>query len=420
MKFPQLKPLFLERMQQILPDKKDYESYLEILKHPPVKSIRCNKLKISPSELKKKLEDKTWKIKQPWKNHPEIMVVEGKIAKSSDFDINKIINKKNKTEQLTPQSKKLLSLTNSQLSALTKSGTKSSISSASTRDKLIELEPGELGRSIEHLLGYYYIQELASMLPIIALKPSVYNSDYLKKNNNSFCGQEQKPNEIILDLCAAPGSKTTQIASNIKNKGTIIANDLSPGRIKILASNLERCGVTNTIITRKNGIAFCKRLKKQNIKFNRILIDAPCSGEGTLRSSPKTYLMWNIKTIQNLSKIQKQLVASAFEILKPKGTLIYSTCTHAPEENEEVVDFILKEFKDKIKLEKINLPIKYREGITKWGGERFRGRDKIKNKNNPCEVGRKKYSKEVKKCARIYPHDNNTEGFFIAKFRKLR
>ena len=321
-KLPELKPLFLERMQKLLPDKKDYNSYLEILKIPPVRSIRCNKLKISPDKLKKKLEDKTWKIKQPYKNYPEVIIVEN------------------------------------------------------------NLEPGELGRALEHLLGYYYIQELASMLPIMALGP--------------------KENEIILDLCSSPGSKTTQTASEMKNTGTIIANEVSLGRIKILASNLERCGVTNTIISRKDGVAFCNRIKKYNpeLKFDKILVDAPCSGEGTLRSSPKTYVMWNIKTIKVLPRIQKQLVLSAFEILKSGEELIYSTCTHAPEENEEVVDFILKELKGKIKLEKISLPVKFREGLTKWNNQ--------------------EYSKEVKKCARIYPQDNNTEGFFIAKFRKLK
>ena len=314
-----LKPLFLERVRKLLPNKSDYQSYLEILKVPPVKSIRCNVLKISPTELKKKLEEKTWKIKQNWKNHPEIMIVED------------------------------------------------------------NLEPGELGRALEHLLGYYYVQELASMLPVMVLQPN--------------------PNELILDLCSSPGSKTTQIASEIQNTGTIIANEISLGRIKILASNLERCGVINTIITKKDGIGFCKRLKQEGINFDKILVDAPCSGEGTLRSSPKTYLMWNIKTIKNLSKLQKNLVSSALEILKPNGELVYSTCTHAPEENEEVVDFILKKFSN-VKIQKISLPIKTREGITKWG--------------------EKEYSKEVKKSCRIYPQDNNTEGFFIAKFKKLK
>lgn len=319
-KIPNAKPIFIERMQKLLLDEKDFQRYLEILKTLPVKSIRCNKLKISPSELRKKLEDKEWKIEQPWADYPEVMIVEN------------------------------------------------------------EVQPGEVGRALEHLLGYYYMQELASMLPVIAL------------------GAET--NELILDLCAAPGSKTTQLSSEMKGTGTIIANEVSMGRLKILASNLERCGVVNTIITRKDGFAFCDRMKKQGKEFDKILVDAPCSGEGTLRSSLKTYSMWNMKTIKNLPKIQKNLVISAFEILKPNGVLIYSTCTHAPEENEGVVDSVLKKFKSEIKIEKVKLPIKHREGITEWEGEKF--------------------SNQVKKCARIYPHDNDTEGFFIAKFRRMK
>ena len=183
-----------------------------------------------------------------------------------------------------------------------------------------ELEPGELGRALEHILGYYYVQELASMLPVLVLKP--------------------KPNEKILDLASAPGSKTTQMASKMENAGLIIANEISLGRIKILASNTERCGVMNTIITKKEGSAICKRFEKQNFLFDKILVDAPCSGEGTLRSSYKTYKMWNPNTIKKLSRIQKHLLESAIEILKPGGEIVYSTCTHAPEENEEVVDDI--------------------------------------------------------------------------------
>ena len=332
------KPLFVERMKKLLG--KNFESYMEILKQKPVKSLRVNTLKISVDELKKRFKEKGWEIKQPFKNYPEIIIIES------------------------------------------------------------NLEPGELGRALEHLLGYYYIQELASMFPIIALQPSVHNSDYLKKNNNSFCGREQKSNEIILDLCSSPGSKTTQIASEMKNTGTIIANEVNFRRIKILASNLERCGVTNTIITRKEGLAFCERMKKQEFQFDKILVDAPCSGEGTLRSTPKTFLMWNIKTVNRLSRLQKNLGVSAWEILKPGGVLVYSTCTHAPEENEEVVDFILKKFKNNIKIEKIFLPITPKQGITKWGN--------------------KEYLEEVKHSCRIYPQDNNTEGFFIAKFKKLK
>jgi NOL1/NOP2/sun family putative RNA methylase len=309
------KPLFLERMKSLLG--KDMEAYLEILKREPVRSLRCNTLKISVEALKKRLEGKGWKIRQPFRNFPEIMIVEN------------------------------------------------------------DLQPGELGRALEHLLGYYYIQEIASMLPVLALDP--------------------RENERVLDLCASPGSKTTQIAARMNNKGLLVANEVKFGRIKILSANTERCGVMNMLITKRDGIALCKRFKEENFLFDKILLDAPCSGEGTIRSTPRTLEMWNIKTIENISRLQKSLIASAIEILKPGGELVYSTCTHAPEENEAIIDFALKNFK--VKTGKINLPIKTREGITSWKGE--------------------EYSKDVKLTCRIYPQDNDTEGFFIAKLKRL-
>lgn len=316
-KIPEMKQEFKERMQELLGD--DFVNYKEILKKEPLKSIRCNELKISPEELKKRLESKGWKISQPFNEIPGIMVVDS------------------------------------------------------------ELQPGELGRALEHLLGYYYIQELSSMLPVIALNP--------------------EKDEKVLDLCSAPGSKTSQFAVKMQNTGLILANEVSLGRIKILSSNLERCGVTNTIITKKEGSALCKKLNNLGYKFDKILIDAPCSGEGTLRSSPKTYLMWNPKTIKALSKLQKKLVSDAIKLLKSEGELVYSTCTHAPEENEEVVDFVLKNFKD-VEIQKIKLPINPRQGILRWK--------------------EKEYLEDVKNSCRIYPHDNNTEGFFIAKFRRIK
>jgi len=334
---PNAKPLFVERINKLLPNEKDKKTYWEILKVEPVNSIRCNTLKISPEELIKKLVKYGWRIIQPWERFPEVMIVEGKDSTRKEGEI------------------------------ILKNG-------------FAKLEPGELGRALEHLLGYYYIQELASMLPIIALNP--------------------KENENLLDLCASPGSKTTQAGAKMKNSGTIIGNEVSLGRMRILASNLERCGVTNTIITKKDGREICNNFKKQGIKFDKILVDAPCSGEGTLRSSLKTYILWNPKSIKSLSRLQKQLFRRAFENLKIRGELVYSTCTHAPEENEEVVDFILKEFLDKIEIIPFELPVKTREGLAKW-------EDKI-------------YDEKVKLCKRVYPQDNNTEGFFLAKFRKVK
>ena len=373
-KIPEPKPLFLERMKELLGG--DFDSYIESLKSEPPKSIRVNTLKISPEELKKRLEEKGWKIKQPWPNYPEVMIIEGKFAfsKFSNINENIITNKIDNDENKSAS--KIYSLNKVSVKNMTKSVLNHPLASHSERI-LIDLEPGELGRALEHLLGYYYVQELASMLPVLVLEP--------------------KPNELILDLCSAPGSKTTQLSATMSNTGTITANEVSLGRIKILASNLERCGCSNVIITKKEGEAFCKKLKKAEFYFDKILVDAPCSSEGTLRTTPKSYLMWNIKTIKNLPRIQKNLISSALEILKPNGVLVYSTCTHAPEENEGVVNKILKEF-DNVEIEEINLPLKHREGITSWENQT--------------------YNQRVKKCARIYPQDNNTEGFFIAKLRK--
>lgn len=358
-KIPEPKLLFVERMRKLLG--KDLENYLDILKIYPVKSIRTNTIKITPKKLKQRLGKKGWIITQPWRNHPEVMIIEGKI---------------NQTQKATNKSNNF----KIKLRADGREGGDATAKSKNPKNpNVVDLEPGELGRALEHVLGYYYIQELASMLPIIALNP--------------------KPNEKLLDLCAAPGSKTTQAASMMQNSGEIIANEVSLDRIKILATNLERCGAASTIITRKDGIALCKRLEKIDKKFDKILIDAPCSGEGTLRSTKKTYLMWNPKTIFSLSKLQKQLVEAAIPLLKKGGELLYSTCTHAPEENEEVVDYILKNFPE-LKIQKLNVPVKTRPGISTWE--------------------EKKFQKNIKHACRVYPQDNDTEGFFIAKFKKLK
>jgi len=387
---PDLKPLLEERMQKLLPDEDDFKNYLKSLETEPPRAIRCNTLKISPEKLKSRLENKSWKIKQPFKDFPEIMIVEGKLAEEGEISVNAKSN-----SQQVRSSQKNLGVNNSSAEKPDEVGLGAGpiVSKANSNlwagragklsnknKKLIPLSPGELGRSIEHILGYYYVQEIASMLPIIALKP--------------------KPGELILDLAAAPGSKTTQLAAKMENDGTIIANEVTLGRVKVLASNTERCGVTNTIITKKEGAALCRKLKEMNFKFDKILIDAPCSGEGTLRTSKMTYRMWNINTVKKLSRIQKDLVESALEILKEGGEIVYSTCTHAPEENESVLNFILEKEGKNVKIEKVNLPVKCRDGIKEWKGEKF----------NP----------EVKNSCRIYPQDNDTEGFFIAKIKKIK
>lgn len=232
----------------------------------------------------------------------------------------------------------------------------------------------DLGNLIEHSLGYFYVQEAASMIPPLVLNP--------------------KQTDIILDMCASPGSKTTQLASIMDNKGLIIANDIRYERIKVLHTNTQRCGVANTVITLMPGYNF----SKTKIKFDKILLDAPCSGSGAIRKSLQTLKIWNSNMLKKLSSVQKQLIKIAFNSLKKRGDLVYSTCSICPEENEAVIDYLINEFTN-AKLEKIN----------------------IKNLNSsPCILKYKNqnYSEEVKKCLRLWPQDNNTEGFFVAKIKK--
>ena len=235
-------------------------------------------------------------------------------------------------------------------------------------------ERRDIGNLIEHSLGYFYLQEAASMIPPIVLEP--------------------KPHEIVLDIAASPGSKTTQIAQYMQNQGMLIANDYTIERMKPLSINLQRCGVTNAVVTLMEG----QRFKKSGIEFDRVLVDAPCSGTGTIRKSLKTIGIWNPDMIRRLSITQKQLIETGFNLLQENGTLVYSTCSLEPEEDEEVVDFLVNKYKN-AKLEEIKLNLKKSRAITEFEG--------------------KKYSDEIKKCLRIWPQDNDTEGFFVAKIKKI-
>lgn len=231
----------------------------------------------------------------------------------------------------------------------------------------------DIGNLLEHSLGYIYVQEAASMIPPVVLAP--------------------EDNELIVDMCAAPGSKTTQIAQMMHNTGLLIANDYDIDRLKALSINCERCGVSNLVITRMQGQQF-KHVTQQ---FDRILVDAPCSGTGTIRKSYKTLLMWNPTMVQRLSMLQKKLITTAFNLLKPGGVMVYSTCTLEPEEDEAVVSHLLETCPD-ARCEPINLNIKRSPTVTEFEGT--------------------VYHKDVRNCLRIWPQDNDTEGFFVAKIRK--
>jgi len=225
----------------------------------------------------------------------------------------------------------------------------------------------DVGNTHEHQLGYYYVQEAASMIPPMVLNP--------------------QPGDTVLDIAAAPGSKTTQMAAMMKNKGIIVANDIASDRLAALGMNVQRTGASNIVMTQMNG----EGIRGQ---YDKVLLDAPCSGTGTIRKSIKTITMWNPESIKKISGLQKKLILNAYKLTK--DVLVYSTCSTEPEEDEEVISFLLENTDAKV--EKIELNIKHGPAIMKYG--------------------KKEYNPEVAKCLRVFPQDNDTEGFFVAKIRR--
>jgi len=229
-----------------------------------------------------------------------------------------------------------------------------------------------ISKEVEHILGYIFIQDASSMIPPIVLDP--------------------KPDELILDLCAAPGAKTTQMAQMTGNNGLIIANDIGLKRIKALTSNLQRMGVMNTIVISVDGRVLWKKI---DFKFDKILLDVPCSASGT-------YNLENTKRISErllryLSGVQKALLKSAYNMLKEDGIMVYSTCSLEPEENEAVIDYVLKNLS--VELEEIKIKgIETIDGFTFWNEMRF-------------DESLRKTKRVIKK---------GQEGFFIAKLRKIK
>lgn len=234
-------------------------------------------------------------------------------------------------------------------------------------------ERKDVGNLLEHHLGKIYVQEAASMIPPLVLQP--------------------KPGDIVLDMCAAPGSKTTQMAAMMKNKGVLIANDYKGQRLQSLGINLQRSGLTNSIITLMHGKRF------HGFQFDKILLDAPCSGTGTIRKSLKTIRIWNANMITKLARQQKELIENAFNNLKPGGEMVYSTCSVEPEEDEGVVDFLLKKYEN-AKIVPAKLP-------------------GLKTAKPVMEFKKEKYHPDIKHTLRIWPQDNDTEGFYVAKIKKL-
>ncbi|RME31769.1 RsmB/NOP family class I SAM-dependent RNA methyltransferase [Candidatus Woesearchaeota archaeon] len=228
----------------------------------------------------------------------------------------------------------------------------------------------DIGNLPEHALGYLYVQDPASMIPPVVLAP--------------------EPGDVVLDLCAAPGSKTTQLGALMQNEGVLIANDVAASRLTPLGMNVQRCGLKNCVVTLRANKQFAQ-------VFDKVLVDAPCSGTGTIRRSLRVARMWSPSLVRRMVHDQRGLLRRGYELLKPGGVLVYSTCTLEPEENEGVVSWLLTR-EPGASLEPISLAIKRQPAVSSWRGE--------------------VYDPRVKDCLRILPQDNDTEGFFVARIRK--
>lgn len=285
----------------------DWESFWEALQRPLPTVIRTNTLRIDPSLLRRRLEAKGFDL-EPLPWDETCFVVNGEIS---------------------------------------------------------------AGSTVEHWLGYYYIQEATQLLPAKALGP--------------------KPGERVLDLCAAPGGKTTQIAQYMQDQGLLVANDSSAKRIQALLANIYRLGIKCAVVTECPGEKF-----PGEGNFDRVLVDAPCSAEGVARKFPHLRKGASLGTIQRLSALQKKLLARALALVRPGGIVVYSTCTFAPEENEGVVKDALE--KGLAELVPWEPPVPHARGLVRFG-ESF-------------------YGQEMKGAVRIYPHHFDSEGGFIAVLRR--
>jgi tRNA (cytosine49-C5)-methyltransferase len=238
------------------------------------------------------------------------------------------------------------------------------------------LADGEgLGKRIEHFVGLIYVQEAASMAPPLVLRP--------------------EPHERVLDIAAAPGSKTTEMSAMMQNTGLIVSNDPSPTRVRGLIGNIDRAGCLNVAVCRMDGTSLGRMLEGT---CDRVLVDAPCSSEGTIRKSAQALDHWSVAAIERFPSVQKRLILAGYHALKPGGVMVYSTCTVAPEENESVVAHLLDR-QPEAEVGEAELPgLAMRAGLSEWGRECF--------------------PQAVQRCRRILPQDNDTEPFFLALIRR--
>jgi NOL1/NOP2/sun family putative RNA methylase len=226
--------------------------------------------------------------------------------------------------------------------------------------------PFPLSSTPEYLLGHFYIQEAASQVPVEVLAP--------------------RKGDAVLDMCACPGSKTTQIAAFMEDEGVLVALDLNPSRLEALRNNLERCGVENSVVFHKDA-QYVSELA-ESILFDRVLLDAPCSGNFVIED--EWFDKRSIEDIKAKSRVQRNMIREACCVLKKGGTLVYSTCSLEPEEDEEIVEWALD-----------NLPLSL---------------DEIDHASK--SVADPGATKRTGGCLRFWPDKTGTQGFFVARFKK--
>ncbi|MCR4335733.1 MAG: RsmB/NOP family class I SAM-dependent RNA methyltransferase [archaeon] len=228
------------------------------------------------------------------------------------------------------------------------------------------------GQSEQFKQGLFNVQEKSSMLPVIALNP--------------------KKGETVLDATSAPGNKTLQLSCLMNGTGKIICVEKNVQRFRSLNYNVIKFGMKNVITKRMDLLD----AKKKNL-FDKVLLDAPCSSEGLVRKDFDALKEWNSELVEKKSELQKKLLEKSIQLLKLNGELVYSTCSLSPEENEEVISTAIENGNAELVSIKFN-GFKTREGLKEYND--------------------KKFARGIEKCARIYPQDNDSQAFFVAKIRK--
>lgn len=238
-----------------------------------------------------------------------------------------------------------------------------------------EVVAGEnnIGKTIEHTLGKYYIQSLSSMIPPLILNPT--------------------KDDVVLDLCAAPGSKSTQLAEIMEYKGTLYSNEPNLSRVKALVHNLDKMNTVNMSIIKEKGEVLSKTFPNY---FDKILVDAPCSALGVVQKKQEVSNWWNPKQVDIISSLQLRLLISAIKMAKVGAEIVYSTCTLTVEENEFIIDKVLSKYP--VKLESFDLDLPHTNGFINIGDYNF--------------------NESLSLTKRIIPWELKSEGFFIAKLRK--